>query len=200
MKTSAFFWNSIRWLRQDVGVQTELVPATPILDVRATLDVPGHVSRSPLPRRLAFVGLWVLSMGLVLAMTGTPALSLETRDLLRELGRMVLLGGGLLELAAFVMSRFHRDRVLVELRPAAAGPATVASLKALRGRAGDGMAWVVGERSPEPMALAAAASLGVRWFVPGGNATWREHATRPSATRSTAPGLGVVQPYALPAE
>jgi hypothetical protein len=182
MKTTPFHWNSIRWLRQEQRLETEVVPASPIEDVRAPLHVPGFFARSMLPRRFAFVGLWVLALGLVLAMTGTPALSIETRESLREIGRAWLLLGAVLELMAFVASRMFRERVLVELRPAAAGPATAASLEALRGSARGAEVWVVCEQMPEPMALTVAGSLGIRWFVPQGDGeTWREHATRRSS-------------------
>lgn len=183
MKTTPFHWNSIRWLRQERQLETEVVPAAPVDDVRAPLHVPGVFARSSLPRRFAFVGLWVLALGLVLAMTGTPALSMETRDALRELGRAWLLLGAALELVAFVAARMFRARVLVELRPAAAGPATAASLKALQGSARGAEVWVVSERAPEPMALGVATSLGIRWFVPQSDGMgWREHAVRRSAS------------------
>jgi len=107
--------NSIRGLRQ------ELVP---IDDLQAPMDMPGFLSRSSVARRCAYIGLWVLAVGLVLAMTGTPALSLATRAALQELGRAGLLFGVVLELLAFIVSRIHRDRMLVELQPAAAGAAT----------------------------------------------------------------------------
>ena len=199
MKTSTFHWNSILWLRERAGLQTETVPASPIEDVRAPLLVPGFFSRSSFPRRCAFIGLWVSAVALVFAMTGTPALSLETRHAFQELGQAGLLIGAVLELVAFMASRLTRKRALVELRPAAAGPATVASLRALHEQARGAVVWVVGEQQPEPMALATAASLGIRCLgTDDDGTTWREHAARPNASGSSSRHeLAAPAPYAL---
>lgn len=190
MKTSAFHWSSILWLRERAGLRTEIVPTTPIPDPRAPMPVPGFLGGSLLPRQLAFIGLWVVAIGLVFAMTGTPALSLETRHFLQQIGWAGLLVGAALELVALVISRLRRERVLVELRPAAAGAASVASLQALCEQARGAEVWVVSEQAPEPMPLAAAEGLGIRYFVPEANGTsWRELAPRKSPTKAGSMGI-----------
>lgn len=164
MSTQGFHFRALRWLRDEVHLSTEVVPSDRGLEPTEPTRVPGSFVRPSRASTYAFVGLWVLSIGLVLVMVGMPGLAKATKEIIRSIGlASELLGVGLFILAGITLRR-SRDPALVELHPAAAGTPTVASITALHQDARGGMAWVVAEQAPAPAVLLAAAELGVRCF------------------------------------
>jgi hypothetical protein len=169
MTPATFQWDAITWLRDRANIATEMRPGDRVDDPDGPSRIHGFVVHPSRAGTLGFAGLWVLTLGIVLAMLGMPGLPEPAEALMHRLGEASLLAGAGLLLAGWLTLRRHRDRALVELHPAAAGRATASSITALHRDANGAAAWLVAEQPPEPEALEAAAKLGVRCFVPQGD-------------------------------
>jgi hypothetical protein len=160
-----FHPRALKWLRDEMQLSTPLVPSDRGIDPTEPTRVPGFFTRPSRASAYAFTGLWVLSIGLVLAMVGMPKLSPVLREAIHSIGVVGELAGAGLLVAALITARRHRRPALVELHPASAGPPTVASITALHRDASGASAWIVAERRMAPPVLRTAAELGVRCFA-----------------------------------
>jgi hypothetical protein len=166
--TRTFHWDALHWLRDVARLATEVRPADRVEDPTAPLHIPGFFVRPSRAGTYAYTALWMLTLGIVLVMLGGPGLTAGTKAAANGMGQLVLLTSVGLLVLAFGTSRRNRERALVELRPAAAGPATAQSVEALHREARGAIVWIVAEQAPEPAVLAAAAELGVRCLIPEG--------------------------------
>lgn len=179
--TRGFHSRALRWLRDDMRLATQVVPGDRGEDPREPTRVPGFFGRPSRAGALGFAGLWTITAGIVLSMVGVPRLSAATKQAIHGAGWLGMALGVAFLVAGVIMLRRHRDRALVELRPAAAGPATKESVAALHRDAGGAVTWIVAEQGFEPTALATAAELGVRCFERGRHGFTEAIVSRPPA-------------------
>lgn len=162
--TTTFHWDAIKWLREDMGLATEIRPSDRVGEPDAPLPIEGFLVHPSRASAYAYSALCVLTVAVLLSMLGMPALPEATEAMLHRVGQAGLLAAVALLIVAWVVARRSRSPALVQLHPAAA-PATRDAVTELHQGARGATTWIVAERTPSPEVLEAAAALGVRCFA-----------------------------------
>lgn len=173
MTTREFYDRAIDWLRAEQHLRTDVIAGSHLDESTGTARLRGFVAQASAAARWAMVGLWMLTLGIVLAMANLPGMSAGARGVLQGSGSVVIVSGGACFAIAEVVRRRNRTHAVVELRSEVAGPVTARTIESLHEQAGGGRAFLVCETGVAPDALVVAASRGVAcWELDG--ATFRE--------------------------
>lgn len=182
MSARRFCESAVEWLLSVMHVSTSVLASHKFEDEHGRARLNGFVVHASNAGRYAMAGLWTITIGAILAMTSLPGMGAGTRSAIQTTGHGAIALSGGLWAVALVVRRRNRTPALVELRAGGSGPVAQDVIEALRGDAGEDLAWIVVEDGVSPEALAVAQRLKVRCFA-GGPGAIRELTAVPQAER-----------------
>lgn len=164
MTPREFCTSAFQWVQSTRDVRSSVVACNPQENELGIAEIPVRFVTASSASRWGYGGLWMLTLGTILAMTALPGMPVATKDMLHQLGYGALLIACGCLVAAEIIRRRHLIPALLELRAASAGVATVHSIERLHARANGSLAWVIAESGLARGALTVAKARNIRCF------------------------------------
>lgn len=175
MSTLPFRHRAVAFVRESLGVETEVLPQSRIEDEAGNARFDGAVFVDRRSSALNLAALWSFSIAAIVALLADRPLSTAQHDAVVLAASVLAIAGAMLLVAAFWSRRRARRPLVVELR--AGVEVDVDAVEAAHAAANGHAAWIVAERGFTNDALATAARLSMRCFVVTGRSFAERTAT-----------------------